>query len=645
MSKRSAYSAYAPAAKAPRAELNSTMEAVHRYERRGLLDAGRLDDAVLADLHCLGPAGVVRALDQFCKHDLEGVDNHAGLLKDIIIAESEALMNEGPPESTPSQSNGRGRAEAGTSDATAISSLLRDYHTAGSLDMDKFDTPVRRDLESLPYGHAVQVLQIYVESDRGTVTNHSSFLKSIIKLARTDPEFGQRGAQLDPAVQDKLDEAIAGGYIAPSECDALLRASLGVLAPRDALNVLTMFIDIVSSGQETIHNRPAFLAGMLKRYRQAGTDAAGRPTKSVPEVLDEYCGSGRVPRDVVEPLLRDLEMLPPGGAAQVLEEFVRADHASIRNPTGYLKGMIRKIFGVPGWTAPAPSRPPPAAAAAAYRPARPDADASVLNVLAGYRDAGMIADGELDHGCVTELQRLGVARAEQVLADFFQHDIHSLHNKSSYLMGIIKRSGVKDTYVPHHGGKGDYPPRRDGGKGDYPPPRGGGKGDYPPRRDGGKGDYPPPRGGGKGDYPPRRDLGKGDYPPRRDGGKGDYPPRRDAPPAEPRYNDRYEDRAPPPPYSQQSSSYGRSSSYAEPATGRAKGYGKGTGKGYGKGGGKGYQGGYEPEPISVRPKPAVRPAEAEVFCPSCGVKQPPVNFCVKCGFSLNKFVEGVLGRQ
>lgn len=49
-------------------------------------------------------------------------------------------------------------------------------------------------------------------------------------------------------------------------------------------------------------------------------------------------------------------------------------------------------------------------------------------------------------------------------------------------------------------------------------------------------------------------------------------------------------------------------------TGRAKGYGKGTGKGYGKGGGKGYQGGYEPEPISVRPKPAVRPAEAEVFC-------------------------------
>eukprot|EP00667_Euglena_gracilis_P015771 EG_transcript_16431 len=341
MQKRPAASPYGgPPAKTPRPDISTTREAVLRYERRGLLDASKLDDAVLAELHRLGRDGVARALEKFSHYDLPSVGDHSALLKDVIAAERGAAASR--PTTTKEETNSNGAND-----------VLMDYHKAGLLDINLFDAPARRDFEALPSAEAEQVMRVYFESDRSRVTNHSSFLKSLIRMAKQIPDFAQTGWELDLTVTEKLDQAIAEGCIAPEECDAQLRVALKTLTPQEALRALESFISQIKADPDAVHNRPAFLAGMLKRFRQAA-EFANQNSKPVPELVEEYVARGQVAREVVQPCLSELEMLPPGMAGQALEEFAHVDLTGIPNPTGCLRGIIRKVLRQGPSAAPGP---------------------------------------------------------------------------------------------------------------------------------------------------------------------------------------------------------------------------------------------------------------------------------------------------
>ena len=164
------------------------------------------------------------------------------------------------------------------------------------------------------------------------------------------------GAELDPAVKKLLDSAVEQGHIAEGQCDAALLATLASFEPAEATTILTEFMEAAPT---SVQNKAGFLCSIMKRHREAAGPAAppGTNTTPVREFLKQLHDAGKFDMHKMdECIIQDLEAMPPGGGTRALELYAAADHASIRNMSGFMKGIINKLrregFGPPGQRVP-----------------------------------------------------------------------------------------------------------------------------------------------------------------------------------------------------------------------------------------------------------------------------------------------------
>eukprot|EP00667_Euglena_gracilis_P013044 EG_transcript_13427 len=121
-------------------------------------------------------------------------------------------------------------------------------------------------------------------------------------------------------------------------------------------------------------------------------------------------------------ILADLDRLGTAGARQALEQFCAADPATIRNPCGYLKGIIQKIqtpFPRPG--------PPP----------RATSSDSYWHLLRQYHDEGVLDMHQLDAGIMLDLAALPPELAVQAVETYAAADQRTVRNPCGFMKGIL----------------------------------------------------------------------------------------------------------------------------------------------------------------------------------------------------------------
>jgi hypothetical protein len=167
-----------------------------------------------------------------------------------------------------------------------------------------------------------------------------------------------------------------------------------------------------------------------------------------------------------ERILRSLSDLPFERAMKVLDDFennLKQNRAGIRNPAGYLVGMVGRTKKM------------------AERPPMPGA---VLHEIEGMFRSGHLRREDVDARCMDMLQQLPEEGAMRALGELRAVDVHTVKNMSALFMSVMKK------YTPQGQGHGHGQGQGHGGPGHFNPPGGpGGRPDwenehshYPPRR-------------------------------------------------------------------------------------------------------------------------------------------------------------------
>eukprot|EP00667_Euglena_gracilis_P004199 EG_transcript_4214 len=415
----------APPAKVARPDTASTQALLLQYHAEGRLDTNRLDYGIVKALHALGEAGVVEALEKFCETDLTQVQNHAGFLKKIINGVSAAHAAGGGAVLTSLPTSAAGES--------AILELLADHHSQGLLDMTELDEQATAELGALPLEQAIQVLQVYEETDLTAVPDRSAFLRSIIAEGTVGPAAP---GELDPAVRAELDAAVEQGCLSADNCDGKLLASLAALPPATGLKALQEFVRIATTAPVKLPNPGVFLAATIRRHQKAVQRQHAPEGLQLEAALQKYQREGLLQENEFdEGILADLQAIPLGVATQALAEYVKCDQSNIRNKQGFMKGIIRHLLqdyaAPPAAAAPPPSAPPQPRAKAHHN--------HLAGLLSHYKAYGVIADGDLDEGIIGQLAQLPEDMAVKVFEEYATADQASIRNKSAFMKGILNR--------------------------------------------------------------------------------------------------------------------------------------------------------------------------------------------------------------
>jgi len=402
---------------------------VTSFHSQGRLDMHEFDDAVIEDLDSLGQEGATRALTCFCDADRSTVRNPSGFLKGII---NKVRTPFAPARASTSSQSG---AHSGES----YQALLWRHHKEGTLDMNILDTRIMSDLDALPPALAMKAVDTYAAADRTNVRNPCGFLKGIINalVKSSTPVAGgpstqyasDRGAAdivpLPPLVQRHLDTAIEKRCIDAHQVDSGLLVALSELKTNDAIRVLGDFMLLDPS---MVHNKPGMLVSMIRRLEQRergdeGEPSRGSPGPSILDTMQEYHNQGRLDMtDFDSAILRDLEALPPHHAHQAVESFLAVDQSTIRNRCGFLKGIINALRH-----GDAPSAEPPVL----HQEVRERVDEAI--------GRGCISLEECDGALMAELAGFEPEVALDVLTEVMEADPCDIHDKAGFLRGIMRR--------------------------------------------------------------------------------------------------------------------------------------------------------------------------------------------------------------
>lgn len=391
----------------------------------------QLDHQIIDDLQSCGAEGAARALEQFCGVEPTSIRNPAAFLKGIL----NKLKNE----------NFQGPMFHQAATGQTYWSLLKAQHDIGAIDMNALDAAIMADLEALPPHLAVQAVGSYLTAHPGTIRNPCGFMKGIINSLRKEiandviPDFG---IELHPMVQVHLERAIAKGAIAAHQLDSAIVANLASFDPNEAIRILA---DFVMTDPSRIINKPGFFVSVMKRHREG---RATLPGESQPQVehlssegvtildtLQEMHNAGKLDMTELDgAILRELETLPHEQALQAIESYLAADHSHIRNRCGFLKGIINLLRKDPeGMTRVVELAPA----------VREQLDAAIAQ--------GTISEVQCDAALLATLATFTVPEALSILAEFMGADPNTIQNKAGFFCGIMKRhrmAGASPTAIP-----------------------------------------------------------------------------------------------------------------------------------------------------------------------------------------------------
>ena len=156
--------------------------------------------------------------------------------------------------------------------------------------------------------------------------------------------------------------------------------------------------------------------------------------------LDSLESLGHVrPGEVDDATIAALAALEPASAELAVARFAESNFARITNKSGFLMGIIRRVKDEGPGGGGASSG---ATGAAALATLTGDFD-RVARKLQDMINEGRLADGDVDRRMCKALLDLGPTQADEAVDKFSQANLESVRSKAGFMMGIIRRLGVR----------------------------------------------------------------------------------------------------------------------------------------------------------------------------------------------------------
>uniref|UniRef100_A0A7S4PPQ6 Heterogeneous nuclear ribonucleoprotein Q acidic domain-containing protein n=1 Tax=Guillardia theta TaxID=55529 RepID=A0A7S4PPQ6_GUITH len=194
------------------------------------------------------------------------------------------------------------------------------------------------------------------------------------------------------------------------------------------------------------------------------TPAQEKPVESsskLPEVLDSkpatkaklewLFSTGKCRRDELDSkIVASLCDFSDSVGVQIIEHFCDADMSTMRSKSAFLAGVIKRfrtegaavrVMHPMGMNVPAV--PPPAYTGMVFQPSPMIPPAGLIPSVQQKLDAlfasGKCARSDIDSRCMEQLRALPEQYALEVVQKFNEADLSSIHSRSGFFMGIIKR--------------------------------------------------------------------------------------------------------------------------------------------------------------------------------------------------------------
>ncbi len=235
---------------------------------------------------------------------------------------------------------------------------------------------------------------------------------------------------LAPEIQAKLDEMLQSGVFDYTDVDP---AVLGDLSGFDIPTAIEILDKYGETDKERIRNKSGFLAGIITRYnqmRQSGV-ADNQPivlSPRVQEYFDKLTADGRLTEPIESSVLHELSLMPDAQAVQVMDKFMEVDLYNIKNKSGFLRGIVRRLKDQSSVVDPSVGQ--------AMISSLPY---SIQGKFQHMFMTGRLRPDELDPKCYQQIGAFPEDMQINIVDRFDQADLNTVRNKTGFFLGILKR--------------------------------------------------------------------------------------------------------------------------------------------------------------------------------------------------------------
>ena len=274
-------------------------------------------------------------------------------------------------------------------------------------------------------------------------------------------------------VQQKLEELFAEGKLVPGELDAICIQDLETLSQQQACMALDFLVNATKS---TIHNKSAFLKGIIAKSRAKESQmkkcqySSGGLSPIHPIVqakLDTIFSTGLAKREEIDASIIDsLAQFDVLVACQIVDIFAQKDLSKIQSKSGFLAGIMKRFrergagysphlhnqsamyfagMGMPsyghmpyggGKGMGMPMYPTLSPTPRAYSKELTPVVQERLNL---FYSTGLMKPTDLDPAILESLAQFPPENGLAILEKLQDADLANIRNKNGFLAGIMKR--------------------------------------------------------------------------------------------------------------------------------------------------------------------------------------------------------------